>query len=406
MKKKQLSIFGLAFIFSISACDDSTIQETPSNPPTTRAFAEDPATLALIEGIPVNLELAQPLGKGKYLGLWYEHDDLMYKSEAKLRADNASTLSMFLISKIVPFPYDLGFNTIPCKIQIVGSFPDPPCSNQTIYFYKRGDYPLTTNSWNQHVVDYYDFYFYKVPGTNDQYYIETFPMYPSAKYIMSLTARGVDHLSSVYFTLADPSLDHLQKWRIVFAESFELIDIVYSISPENIVNQKPDFLTNIIIKNETSLEQSMEATFTEKATISSSFSQNTGVKINISGTISTPKFLGGGAEITVSKETSNSVSYNESETKEDQRSYRFPVRVPPYSIVNAQAAVQQYEANINYTATFKGQMTGKKITIEGRWEGVTAGTITYTLREGSTNRILKTIIGTPKKEIDLTRINK
>lgn len=79
----------------------------------------------------------------------------------------------------------------------------------------------------------------------------------------------------------------------------------------------------MIVRNETSLEQSMEVTFSEKATVSSSFSKNEGFKVGFSSSISTPKFLGGGGQVTISNENSQSFTLNESETKEDQRTYKF-----------------------------------------------------------------------------------
>jgi len=197
--------------------------------------------------------------------------------------------------------------------------------------------------------------------------------------------------------------EHLKRWKIQPAEEYDLVNIRYHFESGDIVNQKPDFITNVVLRNETSVEQSMEATFSEKAAISSSFTQNESFKLSVSNKISTPKIMGAGGEVTITTESTNSASFYESESKEDQRTYRFPVKVAPYTVVNAQAAVMQYQADVHYTATFKGRISGRNITMTGQWSGVTASTITYTLYEQSTKRILKTFVGTPTTEVDLTK---
>lgn len=420
MKKNIEFLFcGLMIAFLLYSCEDMMIEDKQQTfvetTMTTRALADDPS-LDQLKGIPVWIELAQQYGVGKYMGLWHEYQptdavfDWEHKLFVKLKADNASSLHKFLIAESAWQGIDRTLKMY--TLQVLGTYSGWPFNNQVMFLCQQkaasDETNLIGNNYFSSNTFYESFCIVRVPETEDQYYISTQTTNIGGDDIrpdqLLLTARSGDDQSIIDIQERTSSTEHLQRWRIVPAESFDLVNIVYSISSTDLVSQKPDFLTSVIVRNETSLEQSMEATFTEKATVSSSFTKNSGFRLNTSATVSSPKFLGMGANITVGTETSNSVSFNESESKEDQRSYKFPVRVPPYTIVTAEAAVQQYEANIGYTATFRGRSSGKNITVAGQWEGVTAGTITYTLRETSTNKILKTFTGVPKVEVDLNEI--
>lgn len=403
--------------FLLYSCEDIIIedkQQTFVETTMTRALAGDPS-LDQLKGVPVWIELAQQYGAGKYMGLWHEYQptdaqwDWEHKLFVKLKADNTSSFHKFLIAESAL--QDPGGSFKLYTLQVLGTYSGWPFNNQVLFLEDQSPSlevtNLMANSYLPKLLPYQSFSIVRASETEDQYYILPWTVgiaddLPSYKLL--LTARSGDDQSIIDFQKRTSSTEHLQRWRIVPAESFDLVNIVYSISSTDLVSQKPDFLTSVIVRNETSLEQSMEATFTEKATVSSSFTKNSGFRLNTSATVSSPKFLGMGANITVGMETSNSVSFNESESKEDQRSYKFPVRVPPYTIVTAEAAVQQYEANIGYIATFRGRSSGKNITVTGQWEGVTAGTITYTLRETFTNKILKTFTGVPEVEVDLNEI--
>lgn len=418
MKKNIEFLFcGLMIAFLLYSCEDMMVedkQQTFVETTMTRALAGDPS-LDQLKGVPVWIELAQQYGAGKYVGLWHEYQptdaflDFEHKTFVKLKADNASSFHKFLIAESASQGVGKTFKVY--TLQVLGTYSESPFNNQVIFLQKQwsslNETNLIGNNYLPSNISSQSFSIVRVPETEDQYYILPWlvniadDLRPNQ---LLLTARSGDDQSIIDLQKRTSSTEHLQRWRIVPAESFDLVNIVYSISSTDLVSQKPDFLTSVIVRNETSLEQSMEATFTEKATVSSSFTKNSGFRLNTSATVSSPKFLGMGANITVGMETSNSVSFNESESKEDQRSYKFPVRVPPYTIVTAEAAVQQYEANIGYTATFRGRSSGKNITVTGQWEGVTAGTITYTLRETSTNKILKTFTGVPKVEVDLNEI--
>ncbi|WP_286156135.1 hypothetical protein, partial [Parabacteroides goldsteinii] len=113
------------------------------------------------------------------------------------------------------------------------------------------------------------------------------------------------------------------------------------------------------------------------------------------------KIFNGSLDMTTVSSTTS--SFENSETKEDSRSYSFPVKVPPFKKVKARVVVQRYNANISYRAVFKGIKTGKRITLTGKWEGVTASTITYQLIEGENGKVLRSFTGVPTSEIDLTK---
>lgn len=56
-----------------------------------------------------------------------------------------------------------------------------------------------------------------------------------------ITASGYDQFSEIDLQRCNNANAPLQKWIISPAEDFTLVNITYSIDPDDLVNQKPDF---------------------------------------------------------------------------------------------------------------------------------------------------------------------
>lgn len=244
---------------------------------------------------------------------------------------------------------------------------------------------------NTYKIHRYAYYTY---DTGDYDYI--------SKDLAVMTAKKAEQDAYVAFAYMPRADEKLMTWELRPLDIFSLQNIEYYMQPGDVVTQMPDFITDAIVVNNTSLEQSMTMTFADKATEQSKFSETKSISLSIKvgASFGVPSIMGGSIDATTV--SSNSWSFESSEAKEDSRTYSFPIRVAPYTTVKGQASVLRYKAKVTYKATFKGQNTGKIVSLFGSWEGVRASTISYVLTEGNNGRTLKTFSGTPSSVVDLT----
>lgn len=192
------------------------------------------------------------------------------------------------------------------------------------------------------------------------------------------------------------------KFEVVPVEPFKLLDIRYELTQSDKVIQKPNFVSTTTFTNNTSINQSMAVTFSEKASLTSSFSKTEGISLQVSSSvkISTP-FIS--SDLTMSTTSSKQWTYGSVESNEDSRTYAFNIVAPPYSVLKAKALVRIYDVDATYIARMQGTQSGRIITVTGDWKGITAGEITYEIIESSTGKMLKSFVGTPNSTIDLTK---
>lgn len=230
-------------------------------------------------------------------------------------------------------------------------------------------------------------------------------IWPINEHTLFLAAKGCMKNDNVIVGLRNRNTDpNLYIWQIQPIEKYKLEKIEYYYSPENTITQIPDFITFANVDNSTSIQQEMSMTFSNKATESSKFSETEGVSVSMtSGASFGVPSVGIGSSIDYTTVSSSSWSFENSESKEDSRSYSFTIKVAPYTRVYAEASVQRYEMKVTYLATFKGESSGKTIKLSGHWEGVRASTINYALKEYPSGKILKSFSGIPKSPIDLTK---
>ena len=100
-----------------------------------------------------------------------------------------------------------------------------------------------------------------------------------------------------------------------------------------------------------------------------------------------------------------SCSTGKSETQSDTRNYNFPISVPPYCRIVAEAIVARYQLNVGYTTYLRSVNTGKEIRLEGRWSGIDCAEIKAkcTEHELDSNNItkIKTFNGVPHETVVL-----
>ncbi|WP_300601515.1 ETX/MTX2 family pore-forming toxin [Niabella sp.] len=173
-----------------------------------------------------------------------------------------------------------------------------------------------------------------------------------------------------------------QEFEIRPADEFEIVDIEYFNDAYATVSQQPDFITQWFYSNNTSIQQSMSTSFSQRATQTSSFSQTTGGSLTLSVNLNVKvPFFNGGIQTTVS--ANHSATYGKTETNEDAQTYNFPINVAPRTSVTATATVGRYLINMKYKATLRGINTGKLLTVDGTWEGISCTDVKVALVEKS-----------------------
>lgn len=194
-----------------------------------------------------------------------------------------------------------------------------------------------------------------------------------------------------------------QEFEIRPADEFELINIEYINDAYATISQRPDFVTQWFYSNNTSVQQSMSTSFSQKATETSKFSQTTGGQISLGGSVS---FKVGvpvaNVNVTINTNTtlSHSATYGKDESSEDAQTYNFPISIAPRTSVTATATVGRYLINLKYKATMRGIKTGKLLTVNGIWEGISCTDVKVAVVEKSldTGEVLRSakLSGVPK----------
>lgn len=401
------------------SCQDSVeeLGAENSNLLGTRSGNEDPFEQLL--GMPLNIKLANTVGPATYLSVKQIDGPTSEPNILHPRVtteDTGNGLQQWILHKITPeeegVPSFYGYNMY--ILSMVGQYNIPELKEARWFNLSAESMSKHRSTGHQHNFDF-SFVIEPVNNLSNFYYI----IYSSSeiffqgepdfqiKYWQRLFATGATDGSLIrtsYLEGFDPYYgDELFRWEFTPADIFEIESISYYQMPGDYISLAPDFVSDIIVENKTSLEQSMTANFAQKATIQSKFSETEGFSVTVKTGVGVNlcKIFNGSLDMTTVSSTTS--SFENSETKEDSRSYSFPVKVPPFKKVKARVVVQRYNANISYRAVFKGIKTGKRLTLTGKWEGVTASTITYQLIEGENGKVLRSFTGVPTSEIDLTK---
>ncbi|MCC8186954.1 MAG: ETX/MTX2 family pore-forming toxin [Bacteroides sp.] len=251
----------------------------------------------------------------------------------------------------------------------------------------------TTNTLPAKVPMGYDFIerfdFDKIDGTKF-YYLSSY--YPNSPNYLS-------HINNNIVRTSKGNGDQL--WEVEPVDSYRLINLSWKLNPSDIITTLPDFIQETTVINNSSITQTMSATYTKSATETSTFSEIEGLTVNISTTakVGVP-FIADG-KINTSTTTSSSWQYGGSDSQQDQRSYDFPLNVPPYTTVTSKVMVQMSKLTATYVATYRGETSGAILELEGKWEGVQTGNIYYEITEQGTGRILKTLTAIPEAPVIL-----
>lgn len=396
--------------------EDLRAETDVSNGLETRSSNENPFEQLI--GMPLNVKLANTVGTATYLSArqFRETDTGVFDNDLRVVAeDSGDGLQQWVLHKLTPVEVGAtsfhGYNMY--IMNMVGEY--NPVMLKKYKWVSMSGPSMNTRQFNgEKTNDPYSFVIEPVKNYTNLYsiipitgfyldLIKSLDKYDHTRAMYATAATEGSMVKTVYYEGFDPYCsDDLFRWEFTPADIFEIESISYYQLPEDYISSAPDFISDIIVENETSLEQSMTANFAQKATIQSKFSKTDGISVTVKSgaSINICEILNAGVDVTTVSSTT--ASFENSETLEDSRSYSFPVRVPPFKKVKARVVVQRYNANVSYRAVFKGTRTGRRLTLNGKWEGVTASTITYKLVEAENGKLLQSFSGVPTSEVDLT----
>lgn len=195
-----------------------------------------------------------------------------------------------------------------------------------------------------------------------------------------------------------------QKFYIVPEDEYEVIKVEYHDDATATVAQIPDFVVRWEYENRSSVTQQLSTGFSSTATRTSSFSNTYGVSVSVTSSFSVDVPVAN-SNLTISMNSSYSHTWGKSETQSDTRNYNFPISVPPYCRIVAEAIVARYQLNVGYTTYLRSVNTGKEIRLEGRWRGIDCAEIKakcteYELDSNNITKI-KTFNGVPHEAVVL-----
>lgn len=185
-------------------------------------------------------------------------------------------------------------------------------------------------------------------------------------------------------------------------DEYEVIKVEYHDDATATVAQIPDFVVRWEYENRSSVTQQLSTGFSSTATRTSSFSNTYGVSVSVTSSFSVNVPVAS-ANLTISMNSSYSHTWGKSETQSDTRNYNFPISVPPYCRIVAEAIVARYQLNVGYTTYSRSVNTGKEIRLEGRWSGIDCAEIKakcteYELDSNNITKI-KTFNGVPHEAV-------
>ena len=200
-----------------------------------------------------------------------------------------------------------------------------------------------------------------------------------------------------------------QEFSVIPLDDFVIQSIEFYNDQSATLVKQPDFVAKWTYTNRTSVQQSMTTSFTQRATKTSNFSNQTSLSLNYSSTAKVKVPFFGEGSITLGSTLSESYTFGGSETKEDSQTYNFPILIPPYTTLNATATVKKYKLDIRYKAILRGANTGRQITIDGVWTGVDCSEVVGYAEEVSLTRGVVTNSATfkinPNKEFSFSKLH-
>lgn len=361
-------------LFALLSCenevlDNNVLNELKKNSISQTKSTSIPSPLSQLKGIPVNLVLAEYLN----------HDNRYL-----VRSGNGITLGNSTNPK---WQIETGYNGQSWDLKVFGE--DIKFSPATFSFRPVNDFMHGWYISNVSGSSLYNFWINKSDQTGGGL---------GFMYTSYLCAEGANSKNIKMSKQGDTGV--LKNWQIVPGGNFELANIRYTLDPTDVFNAIPDYSDAIYITNPTDAIATVGASFTRRASETSNFSQTEGLVINttISASVSIPGLSSSG--LNVSTTTSASWTYGTSQTQDDTRNYSISIILPARSNFKVKISVSMFDTSATYIATYRDRITGREIVLSGKWYGIKAGIVHYTILDEKEN-ILKSFSGIPTEPIEI-----
>lgn len=161
-----------------------------------------------------------------------------------------------------------------------------------------------------------------------------------------------------------------QEFAIVPVEDFEVESIRYITDASAVLEGKPELLYKDTYTNNGPIQQTHKFTISESYKETSNFQRKTSYNVNISSTFKTKVPFIASGEITTSVTEGQDFTYGESEEHTITINREYPIDVPAYYVAELTLTILKYNMDVEYVATCRGLISGKKLEIRGIWTGV------------------------------------
>lgn len=167
-----------------------------------------------------------------------------------------------------------------------------------------------------------------------------------------------------------------------------LTKVDFDIDEAKTMGTKPLVVASQTLANAGDVDQSMSFTYSASEGSTKGWSHTVGFSVGVSTTVGAD-FVFASAETTFSFETSYSGSWTGEASEGTEKTYTYPLVVPPHTTYKAKATVHEVNMEVPYTMTLS--IGGNSYTIDGMWTGVAVSTATYTVE--------------PVSDLDLVMLN-
>lgn len=161
-----------------------------------------------------------------------------------------------------------------------------------------------------------------------------------------------------------------QEFKIIPVEKFKIESVKFNVDNTATLSQTPELVYSDRFINNGPIEQKHTFTISKTYKETSNFTRKTSYNVSVTTDISVKvpfvsnnkisTTVSGGQEFTYGKSEEHSISINR----------EYPIVIPPNYVGVMKLTLFKYNMDVEYVATCVGMISGKKIEIKGRWQGV------------------------------------
>lgn len=182
----------------------------------------------------------------------------------------------------------------------------------------------------------------------------------------------------------------LSKWSIQPVGEYEVVNIQYMKTAEDIFTRSDQVVYKTTIKNDRNTDITYHLTISGNYSESTTSSQTEGVTVSVSQTskIGLPIISAEGS-VSSSETTSKTWSFGETEDKTLSINHTLDIPMPPHTDSIVDAYMVSHTGTVSFIATLKKIDSNKQFRVKGKWTGVTVSEFHCEARDIKNGSILK-----------------